>query len=145
MVIPHSRAGCLRVTHPCATFHPGQALSFSFDLHVLSPPPAFVLSQDQTLRSKRFETMLERLLAPILLWRVAQPRKAVNAPEIDQDSLYFQSHQRTGSGSEIRIGRRLVMRLVRPQFSLRRDLQYTKTYQRLSSIVRDLTGSSRTA
>ena len=24
----------------------------SFDLHVLSPPPAFVLSQDQTLRSK---------------------------------------------------------------------------------------------
>ena len=23
-----------------------------FDLHVLSPPPAFVLSQDQTLRSK---------------------------------------------------------------------------------------------
>ena len=25
---------------------------FSFDLHVLGPPPAFVLSQDQTLHSK---------------------------------------------------------------------------------------------
>ena len=25
---------------------------FSFDLHVLSAPPAFVLSQDQTLREK---------------------------------------------------------------------------------------------
>ena len=25
---------------------------FSFDLHVLSPPPAFVLSQDQTLHCK---------------------------------------------------------------------------------------------
>ncbi len=26
--------------------------SFSFDLHVLGAPPAFVLSQDQTLKSK---------------------------------------------------------------------------------------------
>ena len=68
--------------------------------------------------------MLERLLAPILLWRVARPRKAVNAPEIDQDSLYFQSHQRTGSGSEIRIRRHLVMRLVRPRFSEARPAIY---------------------
>jgi hypothetical protein len=30
---------------------------FSFDLHVLSPPPAFVLSQDQTLRSRDFEAI----------------------------------------------------------------------------------------
>ena len=27
-----------------------QAIPFSFDLHVLSTPPAFILSQDQTLR-----------------------------------------------------------------------------------------------
>ena len=27
---------------------------FSLDLHVLSAPPAFVLSQDQTLRENRF-------------------------------------------------------------------------------------------
>ena len=40
-----------RVTHPSATFHFRR--SFSFDLHVLSLPPAFVLSQDQTLKLKR--------------------------------------------------------------------------------------------
>ena len=36
-----------RVTHPCAT----NVLLRPFDLHVLSLPPAFVLSQDQTLKS----------------------------------------------------------------------------------------------
>ena len=34
-----------RVTHPCAT----RVLLHAFDLHVLGMPPAFVLSQDQTL------------------------------------------------------------------------------------------------
>lgn len=39
-----------RVTHPSAT----PALLRAFDLHVLSLPPAFVLSQDQTLMFKEF-------------------------------------------------------------------------------------------
>src|SRR5699024_5556423 len=43
------RAGYSRVTHPFATNQTVQAPSSSFDLHVLSTPPAFVLSQDQTL------------------------------------------------------------------------------------------------
>ncbi len=38
-------AGYLRVTHPFATEH----RSVPFDLHVLGMPPAFILSQDQTL------------------------------------------------------------------------------------------------
>ena len=50
MVVPVFRAGFSRVPHPFATFHPEQAPGFTFDLHVLSAPPAFVLSQDQTLR-----------------------------------------------------------------------------------------------
>ena len=37
----------LRVTHPSATTHFWKKCSF--DLHVLSMPPAFILSQDQTL------------------------------------------------------------------------------------------------
>ncbi len=37
-----------RVTHPCATILSSEE-PFSFDLHVLGLPPAFVLSQDQTL------------------------------------------------------------------------------------------------
>ena len=40
------RGRFLRVTHPFAT----SLLRGSFDLHVLGMPPAFILSQDQTLK-----------------------------------------------------------------------------------------------
>ena len=46
--IPHFKAGCSRVTHPFA----GCPLRSPLDLHVLSTPPAFVLSQDQTLQEE---------------------------------------------------------------------------------------------
>ena len=47
--IPLYEAGYPRVTHPSATNFEKQALHRPFDLHVLSTPPAFILSQDQTL------------------------------------------------------------------------------------------------
>ena len=52
--IPRKKAGYPRVTHPSATkytFHLDEsAFRVSpFDLHVLGTPPAFILSQDQTL------------------------------------------------------------------------------------------------
>ena len=52
--IPLYRAGYPRVTHPSATnLRLKQASVLSpFDLHVLSTPPAFILSQDQTLMFK---------------------------------------------------------------------------------------------
>src|ERR1044071_7125962 len=50
MVIPKFGAGYSRVTHPFAARVPRRA--FPLDLHVLSTPPAFVLSQDQTLQQK---------------------------------------------------------------------------------------------
>ena len=50
--VPRPGAGRVRVTHPCATRHRGQALMLPFDLHVLGLPLAFILSQDQTLRSE---------------------------------------------------------------------------------------------
>src|SRR6476646_9343652 len=49
-LIPKCRADHPRVTHPFATRVPRKALPF--DLHVLSTPPAFVLSQNQTLQTK---------------------------------------------------------------------------------------------
>ena len=49
-VIPVQRADYLYITHPCAKYSRPKPLSF--DLHVLGTPPAFVLSQDQTLRCK---------------------------------------------------------------------------------------------
>ena len=58
--IPLYEVGYPRVTHPSATktahSTSGQALPLHkqspFDLHVLSTPPAFILSQDQTLMFK---------------------------------------------------------------------------------------------
>ncbi len=44
-------ADYLRVTHPFATLAPCKQ-GIQVDLHVLGTPPAFVLSQDQTLRCK---------------------------------------------------------------------------------------------
>ena len=42
---------------------PSSCPDFTFDLHVLSTPPAFVLSQDQTLQFKSFSTGFTRLIA----------------------------------------------------------------------------------
>ena len=49
--IPLQKPGSSRVTHPSATRNTRKQAPQcpSFDLHVLSTPPAFVLSQDQTL------------------------------------------------------------------------------------------------
>ena len=55
----------LRVTHPCASDPEGP-----LDLHVLSMPPAFVLSQDQTLRC--IECLILCLLAHRLVVVVCQ-------------------------------------------------------------------------
>ncbi len=46
---PHLRDRFPCLTHPFATL-PGDCSPFTSDLHVLSTPPAFVLSQDQTLQ-----------------------------------------------------------------------------------------------
>ena len=46
LVVPHLNVNNSCVTHPYAT------IKKSFNLHVLSIPPAFVLSQDQTLQNK---------------------------------------------------------------------------------------------
>ncbi len=52
MVIPYSKVGshALLTRAPLST---GPKPGFTFDLHVLSLPPAFVLSQDQTLMFDR--------------------------------------------------------------------------------------------
>ena len=49
--IPEEGAGSPRVTQPFATLGGARRRRFPFDLHVLGAPPAFILSQDRTLRS----------------------------------------------------------------------------------------------
>ena len=46
-------AGRSRITHPFATLTRQQAAWIPFDLHVLSTPPAFILSQNRTLHKKK--------------------------------------------------------------------------------------------
>ena len=54
--IPLHRVGCLRVTHPSAARqHLLKEGLLPLDLHVLSLPLAFVLSQDQTLHHKEYK------------------------------------------------------------------------------------------
>ena len=54
-VIPLLWVGCIRVTHPSAGRRQLKQASISLplDLHVLSLPLAFILSQDQTLHCKK--------------------------------------------------------------------------------------------
>ena len=71
MLIPESGADYSRVTHPFATNPQEQAPVSSFDLHVLSTPPAFVLSQDQTLRKEMLHTFVRKITkAASLIWQV---------------------------------------------------------------------------
>ncbi len=41
-----------------------QALRSPYDLHVLGTPPAFVLSQDQTLRRRKLEQLIGTPMEP---------------------------------------------------------------------------------
>ena len=52
MVVPLSKVGHQRVTHPSATLTQRRIYGIPFDLHALSTPLAFILSQDQTLRKE---------------------------------------------------------------------------------------------
>src|SRR5665213_2996951 len=59
--IPRASVGRSRVTHPFA----GHPLRGAHDLHVLSTPPAFVLSQDQTLQEKSSKQLFRTPLLAI--------------------------------------------------------------------------------
>jgi hypothetical protein len=54
---------------------PGPKPWFSLDLHVLSAPPAFVLSQDQTLREDLSAAEAAKLL-PLSLSSKVDPRRS---------------------------------------------------------------------
>ena len=75
-----------QVTHVLLTrsplIHPASWAS-SFDLHVLSTPPAFVLSQDQTLRKKLQPTpedVSELILTVDCLLTIFNPKGIVSEP-----------------------------------------------------------------
>ena len=69
MVILVLRASYLRVTHPFATKH----RSASFDLHVLGTPPAFILSQDQTLQKCIFVLFVSSFFVLQLISQLRYP------------------------------------------------------------------------
>ena len=53
--IPGHGAGRSRITHPFAALTQGRSPGIPLDLHVLSTPPALVLSQNRTLHQKSGE------------------------------------------------------------------------------------------
>lgn len=60
------RAGWSRITHPFATLTPtARPPGIPFDLHVLSTPPAFILSQNRTLHNKHHEDIQQMTLTTI--------------------------------------------------------------------------------
>ena len=66
--IPLYEAGYPRVTHPSATKCPVRRSDTPFDLHVLGTPPAFILSQDQTLMFEWSRLTASCYLFQIFTW-----------------------------------------------------------------------------
>ncbi len=69
-----SKADYPRVTHPCAALLSPEG-PFSLDLHVLSTPPAFVLSQDQTLQFELGTEHAQSRVPALLFGMTTQPPK----------------------------------------------------------------------
>ena len=80
-VIPLSGTDCSRVTHPSAAkTNSQQADCLSpLDLHVLGTPPAFVLSQDQTLMFDLYQNFGS--LIPSSALSSHTPMRSLPAPE----------------------------------------------------------------
>ena len=57
--MPQYKVDYIRITHPCAGRQQHKSVLLPLDLHVLSLPLAFILSQDQTLISKKIDYLLK--------------------------------------------------------------------------------------
>ena len=89
MVVPLSEAGHQRVTHPSATLTPRRIQGIPFDLHALSTPLAFILSQDQTLRKREFNSVLHtELLFEINLPQARYGFYHYSAVKVPTESLF---------------------------------------------------------
>ena len=67
--IPLSGTDCSRVTHPSAAKTKNRSLLSPLDLHVLGTPPAFVLSQDQTLMFNPYKSSHANAMPCVSLFR----------------------------------------------------------------------------
>ena len=95
MVIPRSEVRYSRVTHPSAALL-GPEGPFSRDLHVLGTPPAFVLSQDQTLQ---FDLDLRRL--PPLNRRDERQKRPVHFFDLGDGLLAMTGDNRDVTGRSL--------------------------------------------
>ena len=91
--MPLFEVGYIRVTHPCAGRH--QTLQAMFmlplDLHVLSLPLAFILSQDQTLhcKNKLFLNLSSNLKGIVWNYSFSRVNKTFLAAQYLQRTLYL--------------------------------------------------------
>ena len=95
-------AGRSRITHPFATLTRRRTPGIPFDLHVLSTPPAFILSQNRTLHEKTMKRtendshkkIDDRLIRkgashenPTVLQGLGHRRNQIREPTMDWQSL----------------------------------------------------------
>src|SRR5690606_1897474 len=125
------RAGCPRVTHPFAAKVPalppeGFQAETPPDLHVLGTPPAFVLSQDQTLQERKLSSkpcgLVHRLLS---LPKDLRPHRARFPPLRFASPKDARSQDPDGLFAVFKEQGCFVRRPIRPVPFSRRPLQYT--------------------
>ena len=88
--MPLFKVGYIRVTHPCAgrpQIVQAQSL-LPLDLHVLSLPLAFILSQDQTLHCKR-KFKYHSSISKVLLWNTLRRECQNLAAQYLQRTLFY--------------------------------------------------------
>src|SRR5947209_7450017 len=83
---------------------PGPKGWFSLDLHVLSAPPAFVLSQDQTLRERVVSARRRKLSL----------RACAQSRSLERDQTGFSSHPARRSGPSRSRRKRTLLSFQRP-------------------------------
>src|SRR5690606_38823911 len=124
------RAGCPRVTHPFAAKVPalppeGFQAETPPDLHVLGTPPAFVLSQDQTLQERKLSSkpcgLVHRLLS---LPKDLRPHRARFPPLRFASPKDARSQDPDGLFAVFKEQGCFVRRPIRPVPFSRRPLQY---------------------
>jgi hypothetical protein len=76
---------------------PGPKSWFSLDLHVLSAPPAFVLSQDQTLREETWRRLPKLTTSLIRI----EPEGSMSSSKGKEDGFIPLAGQKPASGLDV--------------------------------------------
>ena len=126
-----------RVTHPCAALLRAEA-PFTLDLHVLGLPPAFVLSQDQTLQ---FDSLFlqRRLLSAADIFFRDVPWNVFTSTSHNANASHNVSVSRSASPAVSFLGSHFCLFLSLLRFSNHRGLNFEPVNEK--RLIRALGGT----